>query len=183
IENVQGDERDFIIFSVGYAPDAKGKMSMQFGSLNTQGGENRLNVAVTRAKDKVFVVSSILPSQLRVEDTQNEGPKLLKSYLEYAMVVSEGNYKPSPYRSEKYQTQWLLKEQLLKDNCQYIKELPFADITVKTDNLYQSLILTDDDLYYENLSPKETFAYIPAGLRAKGWKFERVFSRNFWKIS
>lgn len=183
IENVQGDERDFIIFSVGYAPDTKGKMSMQFGSLNTVGGENRLNVAVTRAREKVFVVSSILPHQLRVEDAQNEGPRLLKSYLEYALMVSEGNYKPTPYRSEKYQAKWLLKEQLLKDNLLYVKELPFADITVKNDKNYESLILTDDDLYYENLSVKETFAYLPAGLRAKGWKFERVFSRQFWKTA
>ncbi|PWK23001.1 AAA domain-containing protein [Arcicella aurantiaca] len=181
IENVQGDERDFIIFSVGYAPDSKGKMSMQFGSLNAQGGENRLNVAVTRAKEKVFVVSSILPNQLRVEDAQNEGPKLLKSYLEYALMVSEGKYESKPFRSEKYQTNWLLKEQLLCTNDLYFKELPFADLTVKNAQRYESLVLTDDDLYYESLSPKETFAYIPAGLRAKGWAFERIFSRQFWK--
>ncbi len=181
IENVQGDERDFIIFSVGYAPDAKGKMSMQFGSLNAQGGENRLNVAITRAREKVFVVSSILPNQLRVEDAQNEGPKLLKSYLEYALMVSEGKYESKPFRSEKYQANWLLKEQLLNGNLLYFKELPFADLTVKNLQRYESLVLTDDDLYYESLSPKETFAYIPAGLKAKGWTFERFFSRQFWK--
>jgi DNA polymerase IIIc chi subunit len=181
IENVQGDERDIIIFSIGYASNGKGKMVMQFGSLNGQGGENRLNVAVTRAREKIYIISSILPNQLRVEDAQNEGPRLLKSYLEYALKVSEGNYKPKVHRSENYQADWLLKEQILRDNEQYIKELPFADITVKNLKNYESLILTDDDLYYEHLSPKETFAYIPAGLRAKGWKFERVFSRNFWK--
>ena len=181
IENVQGDERDFIIFSIGYAPDLKGKMSMQFGSLNAQGGENRLNVAVTRAIEKVFVVSSILPNQLRVEEAQNEGPKLLRSYLEYAQKVSQGNYRPQARSSKNYQADWLLKEQILRDNSRYINELPFADITVKSQNAYESLILTDDDLYYEHLSPKETFAYIPANLRAKGWKFERIFSRNFWK--
>ena len=181
IENVQGDERDIIIFSIGYAPDAKGKMAMQFGSLNGQGGENRLNVAITRAREKIYVISSILPNQLKVEEAQNEGPRLLKSYLEYALKVSEGHYRPKVHRSENYQADWLLKEQLLKDNLQYIKELPFADLTLKNGVNYESLILTDDDLYYEHLSPKETFAYIPAGLRAKGWKFERVFSRNFWK--
>ena len=181
IENVQGDERDIIIFSIGYAPDEKGKMAMQFGSLNGQGGENRLNVAITRAREKIYIISSILPNQLRVEEAQNEGPRLLKNYLEYALKVSEGNYKPQVHRSENYQAEWLLKEQILRDNEQYIKELPFADITVKSQNTYDSLILTDDDLYYEHLSPKETFAYIPAGLRAKGWKFERIFSRNFWK--
>ena len=51
IENVQGDEKDVVIFSVGYAPDKDGKMSMKFGSLNTVGGENRLNVAITRARE------------------------------------------------------------------------------------------------------------------------------------
>ncbi len=187
IENVQGDERDIIIFSIGYAPDARGKMAMQFGSLNGQGGENRLNVAITRAREKIYVISSILPNQLKVEDAQNEGPRLLKSYLEYALKVSEGNYKPQVYRSENYRAEWLLKEQILvggdndHGNRLYIKELPFADITVKNQNSYESLILTDDDLYYQHLSPKETFVYIPAGLRAKGWKFERIFSRNFWK--
>jgi hypothetical protein len=114
--------------------------------------------------------------------------------LEYALKVSEGHYKPQAHRSENYRAEWLLKEQIINGvvglgdpvntdhgNYQYIKELPFADITVKNSKNYESLILTDDDLYYEHLSPKETFAYIPAGLRAKGWKFERIFSRNFWK--
>ena len=54
IENVQGDERDIIIFSVGYAPDKNGKMNHHFGSLNIQKGENRLNVAITRAKEKNY---------------------------------------------------------------------------------------------------------------------------------
>ena len=74
-----------------------------------------------------------------------------------------------------------MKEQIAKYNQQHVKELPFADITVKTGEKYESLILTDDDLYYEHISPKETFAYIPAGLKAKGWTFERIYSRNFWK--
>ena len=65
IENVQGDEKDIIIFSIGYAPDKKGKMSMQFGSLNAAGGENRLNVAVTRAREKIILVTSIWPEQTK----------------------------------------------------------------------------------------------------------------------
>ncbi|MES2794715.1 MAG: DEAD/DEAH box helicase, partial [Bacteroidota bacterium] len=80
IENVQGDERDIIIFSVGYGPDAKGKVRIQFGTLNQSGGENRLNVAITRARKKIYMVTSIWPYQLNVEDTLNEGPKILKQY-------------------------------------------------------------------------------------------------------
>ncbi len=76
IENVQGDEKDIIIFSIGYAPDKKGKMSLQFGSLNAAGGENRLNVAVTRAREKIILVTSIWPEQMKVGSIKNEGPKL-----------------------------------------------------------------------------------------------------------
>ena len=149
IENIQGDEFDIVIFSVGYAPDAQGKMLMNFGSLNQQGGENRLNVGITRAREKIYVVSSILPNQLKVEDSQNQGPKLLKKYLEFALAVSDGKYLPNIIPNENFRTEWFLKEQLKTSNPLFMSELPFADITVKTHNgKYESLILTDDDLYY-----------------------------------
>ncbi len=66
---------------MGYAPDEKGKITMNFGSLNMQGGENRLNVAVTRAREKIYFVTSVWPEQLQTEQTANEGPRLLKAYL------------------------------------------------------------------------------------------------------
>lgn len=179
IENIQGDEFDVVIFSIGYAPDANGRLLMNFGSLNQIGGENRLNVAVTRAREKIYVVSSILPNQLNVENAQNEGPKLLKKYLEYALAVSNGEFLHEPSLPNTFRTDWFLKEQLKKRNSQYITELPFADLTVKAENgKYESLILTDDDLYFEGSSPKESHAYLPMNLRAKGWKFERFWSRN-----
>ncbi len=178
IENIQGDEYDIVIFSVGYAPNLKGKLLMNFGSLNQQGGENRLNVAVTRAREFIYIVSSILPHQLQVDQAQNLGPKLLKKYLEYALEVSQGNYSPEPYTTEKFNTRWLLKNQLVQENQGFYLELPFADITVKDEGNYDSLILTDDDLYYESITPKDAHAYLPISLRAKGWKFERLWSRN-----
>ncbi|MFW6031729.1 MAG: DEAD/DEAH box helicase, partial [Myxococcota bacterium] len=67
IENVQGDERDHIIFSVGYAQDQDGRLRKRFGPLSVQGGENRLNVAVTRARQRVTVLCSFEPNQLAVE--------------------------------------------------------------------------------------------------------------------
>jgi very-short-patch-repair endonuclease len=84
LENVQGDERDVIFFSVGYGHDEAGKMLMNFGPLNRAGGERRLNVAVTRAKHKVKLVSSILPQDIDLARTQAKGAALLKNYLEYA---------------------------------------------------------------------------------------------------
>jgi len=179
IENIQGDEFDIVIFSIGYAPDANGRLLMNFGTLNQIGGENRLNVAVTRAREKIYIVSSIFPNQLNVENAQNEGPKMLKKYLEYALAVSNGEFLHEPNSPESFRTNWFLKEQLKKHNSQYFSELPFADLTVKSPiGKYESLILTDDDLYFEGISPKESHAYLPMNLRAKGWKFERIWSRN-----
>ena len=84
LENVQGDERDVILFSIGYAPDASGKFSMNFGPLNRQGGERRLNVAITRAKEQVVVFSSIHASQIELSRTNAVGAAHLKYFLDYA---------------------------------------------------------------------------------------------------
>ncbi len=84
LENVQGDERDTIIFSIGYAKDNRGVMYMNFGPLSKSGGFRRLNVAITRAKYNVKLVGSIVPTDIDIEKTSSEGVKLLRSYIEYA---------------------------------------------------------------------------------------------------
>ncbi|WP_308492294.1 DUF4011 domain-containing protein [Microbacterium terrisoli] len=81
LENVQGDERDTIFFSVGRAPDARGIVPLNFGPLNLQGGHRRLNVAITRARRQVVMFCSFEPSQLRVEQTNSRGVKDLGRYL------------------------------------------------------------------------------------------------------
>ena len=85
VENVQGDERDTIIFSIGYAKDKTGVFRHLFGPLGKSGGERRLNVAITRAKYNVKLVGSILPSDINESSVSTEGPKLLRSYIDYAM--------------------------------------------------------------------------------------------------
>jgi len=84
LENVQGDERDSLIFSVGYGPDSSGKITMNFGPLNHTGGERRLNVAVTRAKKHIQVVSSLQPGEIDLQRTGARGVRDFKHYLEYA---------------------------------------------------------------------------------------------------
>lgn len=84
LETVQGDERDTIIFSIGYAKDEKGMMYMNFGPLSKDGGHRRLNVAVTRAKHNVKLVGSIMPTDIDTDRTSGEGVKLLRSYIEFA---------------------------------------------------------------------------------------------------
>lgn len=84
LENVQGDERDTIIISIGYGKDAAGSLSLNFGPINLQGGEKRLNVAITRARWEVVVVSSILAHDIDETRVQSVGPKLLRRYLSFA---------------------------------------------------------------------------------------------------
>jgi hypothetical protein len=185
IENIQGDEKDFIIFSTAYAPDHKGKLMMQFGSLNIANGENRLNVAVTRAREKIFLVTSIWPQQLKVGETKNEGPKLLKAYMEFAKMVSENSYKLQPLAMARSNTDWYLKnriEQYLieEEHCDAREELPFSDITIAQDEDYLGLISTDDDRYYQSPSVKDAHVYTPLTLIEKHWRYKSVYSRNFW---
>ncbi len=84
LENVQGDERDVIIFSTGFSVDARGVLPLNFGPLNRSGGERRLNVAVTRARRRVMVFCSFEPEDLRIEQTSSVGIKHLRAYLEQA---------------------------------------------------------------------------------------------------
>lgn len=84
LETVQGDERDVILLSVGYGRDAEGKIALNFGPLNRPGGERRLNVAVTRARQKLIVVSSIRASDLKLGNSQAKGIAHLQRYLDFA---------------------------------------------------------------------------------------------------
>jgi very-short-patch-repair endonuclease len=84
LESVQGDERATMLFSIGYGPDAQGKIYYNFGPLGLAGGERRLNVAITRAKEKVIVFSSMRASQLDPVRCRARGVQDLRSYLEYA---------------------------------------------------------------------------------------------------
>ncbi len=188
IENVQGDEKDIIIFSIGYAPDAKGKLSVQFGSLNQVGGENRLNVAVTRAREKIIIVTSIRPEELHTEDTKNAGPKLLKNYLQYALEVSQGKFTAYKDKSPSRPASGYLKDKVKQwgDTTYPIfpisaNSLPLYDLTVQAGEFYQGVILTDDELYHQSISVKDRHAYVPALLEEKNWKYLALYSRNLWQ--
>jgi hypothetical protein len=84
LENVQGDERDVMIFSIGYAADAEGKVGMNFGPLNRRGGERRLNVAITRAKERLYVVSTLRAEQIDPSRTTARGVLDLRAFLDFA---------------------------------------------------------------------------------------------------
>lgn len=99
LENVQGDERDVIVFSLGHAPrerikrDGKKELYVpaRFGPVGLRGGERRLNVAVSRAKQEIHVVASFDPAMLSVASSRNEGPRLFKGFLEFAKSMASGH--------------------------------------------------------------------------------------------
>jgi superfamily I DNA and/or RNA helicase len=84
LENVQGDERDVMIFSVGYGRDENGKLTMNFGPLNREGGERCLNAAITRARQRVEVVSSITGTETEFNAELRPGVRHLRRSLDYA---------------------------------------------------------------------------------------------------
>ncbi len=84
LENVQGDERDVILFSVCFGPDMRGKISLNFGPLNQLGGWRRLNVAVSRAREEMVVFSSMRYSMIDLSRTTSRGVAGLKAFLEFA---------------------------------------------------------------------------------------------------
>jgi hypothetical protein len=184
IENVQGDERDCIIFSVGYAPTASGRMQLNFGSLSQVKGENRLNVAVTRARERIVVVCSIYPQQLQVESTANEGPRLLRAYLEYAFAVSQqgaGTYKMWNFTNQPTSAH-TLASRLQAANQRLRSGQPFADlINIDEQEHPVEMIMTDDWALYRAVSARSIFVYQPLHFTRKSWQYQYAFSRNWWK--
>jgi len=184
IENVQGDERDTIIFSVGYAPDKNGRFAMQFGSLNMQGGEKRMNVAVSRAREQVIVVSSIMPQELRTEALKHEGPKILKEYLQYAWDCQQFDRNAFfvkhaadvSLHSTANKFMQLCKSTVSE---QAVPIYPFVSLTIQQSQK-NILIDTDDDLYRNVEFAKYWHYNKPLLLAQKGWKYTQVFSKSMY---
>lgn len=84
LENVQGDERDVMLFSITYGPDPSGRITMNFGPLNRSGGERRLNVAITRARRLLIVYTSLDPTQIDTSRTGARGVHDLRDFLDFA---------------------------------------------------------------------------------------------------
>ena len=201
LENVQGDERDIIIFSIGYAKNPEGKITSIFGSLSAEGGENRLNVAITRAKTKIIVVTSIEPEELKVDDAKNLGPRLLKRYLAYVRSVSEGNenetrallneLNPTEPRKDNAKTGVPGVNERIKERLEklgYNVELQLGNSKNKISiavydekkDRYLVGVQLDTDAYATSDSVLERDVYNPRFLEGRGWPIIRVFSRDFW---
>lgn len=187
IENVQGDERDVILVSVGYGPTVVGgRPSMSFGPVNGEGGERRLNVLFTRARIRCEVFASFEPGDMDVSRAAGDGPRVLKRFLEYAKTgqmeehVSSGLEADTPFE---------------EDVADVIRSLDFLadpqvgsagfriDIGVRHPDRPGTYVLAvecDGAAYHSALWARERDRLRQDVLEHLGWRFHRIWSTDWF---
>ena len=190
LETVQGDERDTIIFSVTYAKNDRGQFALRFGPLNLVGGERRLNVAITRAKLNVKVVSSIQAIDIDISRVSNRGPKLLHDYLDYAehgpdaldraIEVSDQEQFDSPFEQDVYS---FLKNNGFDVTTQVGCSKYRIDIGLKRPGTsdYVLAIECDGAAYHSSRSARDRDRLRQSVLERMNWKFYRIWSTDWYR--
>lgn len=191
LENVQGDERDVILFSITYGPDALGRQAMNFGPMNRGGGERRLNVAVTRAKQEVIVFSTLRADDIDLAKSRARGVKDLKNFLEYAergiqalaeaRIVDAVADFDSPFEEEVYRALadkgWILHKQV---GCSGYR-IDLAVVDPEAPGRYLLGIECDGANYHRAKTARDRDKLREAVLRDLGWELHRVWSTDWWR--
>ena len=185
IENVQGDEFDWVIFCIGYAKNKKGKLKANFGMLSRKGGINRLNVAITRAKNKITLVTSLRAKDFNIDQLKNEGIGMLRDYIDFVEKVSKGEPLEIPaIPTFRFDNTWSLRDKIQGNHEGFLLErFPSSglmDLALKEKGVFAEAILTDDQRLYDAMGSKEAFVYHPLQLKEKGWPYRFYFSRQYW---
>lgn len=190
LETVQGDERDTIIFSTAYGKDSQGRILQNFGPINRAGGERRLNVAVTRAKINVQLVTSMHSTDITVKDLENGGKRLFREYLDYAehgeialeRAVSVNAFEEfdSEFELEVYD---FLKEKGYKCDTQVGVSNFRIDIGLKRSEAtdYVLAIECDGASYHSSRNARDRDRLRQSILEGMGWKFYRIWSTDWFK--
>ncbi len=189
LENVQGDERDVILFSVGYGPDESGKVSMNFGPLNRDGGWRRLNVAITRARQEMKVFATLRPEQIDLTRTAAQGVEALKAFLEYAQSGK------LPLEESAIVSRRLEHSGIADAICAYLKENGYEtsrhvghseyriDIGVadpRKPDSYCLGILLDGASYGASRTTRDRETAQTGVLQGLGWRITRVWTMDWW---
>lgn len=188
LENVQGDERDVILFSIGYGPDENGHISMNFGPINKEGGGKRLNVAFSRARIEMRIFSSMHSSDIRITDSTPEGVVAFHDFLRFAegydLTDASGSSK-TEYR----------EGGILKSVCDAISSHGYqcdtmighsdfrVDIAVV--NPYESGqylmgIMLDGDNYRKTSNTRDREIAQIGVLKNLGWQLRRIWTVDWW---
>lgn len=191
LENVQGDERDTIIISVGYAKSPAGRPPTNFGPIMHSGGERRLNVAITRARYNTKLVSSIEPTDITAENFSHAGPKLLRGYMEFAQrgrTVLENEIKDSGSTQTESPFEEAVYNFLAQHGYQLATQIGCSgyriDIGVKHPTLPGRYVLgieCDGATYHSARTARERDRLRQDVLERMGWKIYRVWSTDWIK--
>ncbi|MBP0964808.1 MAG: DUF3320 domain-containing protein [Oscillospiraceae bacterium] len=187
LENVQGDERDVILFSVGYGPDENGNVSMNFGPLNRDGGWRRLNVAISRARKSMIVYSVLRPEQIDLSRTRSEGVAGLKGFLEFAekgkLAVVQ---RPSTDSAADNTIAECIAEEIRHMGytvkcgigCSEFK-VDIGIIDPDNENEYLLGILLDGQNSINGLTAQDRFVLQPGVLKGLGWNIIRIWTLDW----
>ena len=188
LENVQGDERDTIIFSIGYGKDATGNLLMNFGPLSKEGGYRRLNVAITRAKFNLKLVSSILPTDIDLNRTQSKGIIMLRGYMDFALRGYDALTEMTTYGTMIFDSPFeedvhdFLVEHGFQVDTQ-VGSLGYRiDMAVKHPTLKGVYVLgieCDGATYHSAKSARDRDRLREEVLKQRGWNIYRVWSTDW----
>ena len=187
LENVQGDERDIILFSVAFGPNAEGKMSLNFGPLNKNGGWKRLNVAVSRARSEMVVFTSMTADMINLKRTKAKGVEALRDFLEFAQK--------GQLQSENIEENMEERQGIKEHICQTLNEHGYKyqisvghskfkiDIAVMNpynEEEYLLGIMLDGESYRQSSNTKDREVAQINVLKGLGWDIYRIWTMDWW---
>jgi len=189
LENVQGDERDVILFSVCYGPDQEGKVSLNFGPINREGGWRRLNVAVSRARYEMKVFSTLKSDQINLNRTGAEGVAGLKAFLAYAEKGKQVlPTRAMPRKQESTGFEHLLAEEIRGCGFEVHTHIGCSDYKIdiaivdrRDPARYILGLLTDGRSYYNANTSKDREIVQMDVLAMLGWNIHKVWSTEWWE--
>ncbi len=190
LENVQGDERDVIMLSVGYGRDANGRISMNFGPLNRIGGERRLNVAITRAREQLFVFSSLRGDDIDLSRTASVGARHLKTFLDYAergaaAIAEAVGLQNDPDQDFPFETD--VSDVLAAEGWEVHKQVgcsgyrvDLAVVDPEDPGRYLIGIECDGVNYNSARTARDRDRLRVAVMQSLGWELHRIWSLDWW---
>lgn len=189
LENIQGDERDVILFSITFCRDAAGKLPMSFGAINRNGGERRLNVAVTRARRELKVFSGIRADDIDLGRSRAVGVAHLKMFLDYAKrgaIALPAQDEGSQGRAESPFEEAVATALELR-GWQVVPQIGVSgfriDLGIRHPDragLYLAGVECDGATYHRSATARDRDKVREQVLRGLGWNILRVWSTDWW---
>ena len=187
LENVQGDERDIILFSIAFGPDAEGKLSMNFGPLNKAGGWKRLNVAVSRARSEMVVFTTMTSDMINLKRTKSKGVEALRDFLEFAQKGRlQGEYIETRVQKEQGIMEHICRA-IADGGYEYQRavghskfKVDIAVINPYNPEAYLLGIMLDGESYRQSTNTRDREVAQISVLNGLGWELHRIWTMDWW---